>query len=494
MTSPTTHATPTTAPGTPEGTLTFPPGFVWGAATAAYQIEGAATEDGRAPSIWDTFSHLPGAVVNGDSGDVACDHYHRYRDDVVLMAELNLGAYRFSTAWPRICPEPGRVNRAGLDFYSRLVDELLARGITPWLTLYHWDLPQVLEDRGGWTSREVVGHFTDYALAVHSALSDRVRHWTTLNEPWCSSFLGYAGGQHAPGRRDPQAAVSAAHHLLLAHGRAAAAIRAVDPTATIGLTVNPTVIDPADPADPADRAAARRLDAVLNRTYLDPVFRGAYATDTIEAFAAVGARLPIEDGDLEVIATGIDLLGVNYYQGHAVSARPPDPATALPGSAATRRPTGDPFAEVADAHVVSRGLPVTAMGWEVQPDGLRRLLHRLQSDYTGPAGVALVVTENGSAFDDEVADDGSVPDTDRTRYLEDHLRALHAAIEEGVDVRGYFAWSLLDNFEWAYGYAKRFGIVRVDYETQERTPKASAWRYAQVALTNRLADGGSVRP
>jgi len=494
MSAGTAHATPTTAPATPADGLAFPPGFVWGAATAAYQIEGATTEDGRAPSIWDTFSHTPGAVVNGDTGDVACDHYHRYRDDVALMSDLGLHAYRFSTAWPRICPEPGRVNRAGLDFYSRLVDELLGRGITPWLTLYHWDLPQVLQDRGGWTSREVVDHFTDYALAVHQALADRVRYWTTLNEPWCSAFLGYAGGQHAPGLRDPQAAVSAAHHLLLAHGSAAAAIRDVDPTATIALTVNPTVVDPADPEDHADRAAARRLDAVLNRTFLDPVFRGAYASDPIEAFAAVGARLPIEDGDLEVISTPIDLLGVNYYQGHAVSARPPEPTAALPGGAAVDRPTGDPFVEIAGAHVVSRGLPVTAMGWEIQPDGLHRLLERLQTDYTGPAGVGMVVTENGSAFDDEVAPDGSVPDAGRTRYLEDHLRALHAAIEAGVDVRGYFAWSLLDNFEWAYGYGKRFGIVHVDYATQQRTPKASAWRYAQVARSNHLADDGSVRP
>lgn len=493
MSARTDHA-PTTAPTPPADGLAFPPGFVWGAATAAYQIEGATSEDGRAPSIWDTFSRTPGAVVDGDTGDVACDHYHRYRDDVALMADLGLQAYRFSTAWPRICPEPGRVNRAGLDFYSRLVDELLARGITPWLTLYHWDLPQVLQDQGGWTRREVVGHFTDYALAVHEALADRVRHWITLNEPWCSAFLGYAGGQHAPGLRDPRAAVAAAHHLLLAHGSAAAAIKEADPAATIGLTVNPTVVDPADPTEPADRAAARRLDAVLNRTFLEPVLRGGYAVETIEAFAAVGAHLPTEDGDLDVIATPIDVLGVNYYHGLAVSARPSEPAVGPPGRAATERPTGDPFAEIAGAHVVSRGLPRTAMGWEVQPDGLRRLLLRLQTDFTGPAGVAMVVTENGSAFDDEVAPDGSVRDVERTRYLDEHLRALHAAIAEGVDVRGYFAWSLLDNFEWAYGYGKRFGIVHVDYETQRRTPKASAWRYAQVARTNHLADGGSVRP
>ncbi|MCU1432778.1 MAG: beta-glucosidase [Actinotalea sp.] len=467
--------------------LTFPDGFVWGSATAAYQIEGAAQLDGRTDSIWDTFCREPGAVADKDNGDVACDHYHRWRDDIALMADLSLGAYRFSTAWPRIVPTPGQVNQAGLDFYSRLVDGLLENGITPWLTLYHWDLPQWIEDRGGWAQREVVGHFAEYALVLHGALGDRVRHWTTLNEPWCSAFLGYAGGQHAPGHQDPQAGVSAAHHLLLAHGTAVRALRAADPDLRIGLTLNTTVADPVDPEDPADVVAADRVDAAVNRVFLDPVFRGSYPAVAVETFASAGATLPVRDGDLDIIATPIDFLGVNYYNGAAVTAHPQPPENTMPGGAAVERPTSNPNVGLDGVHSVSRGLPRTAMDWEVQPEGLARLLERLHTDYSGGAGIPLYVTENGAAFDDEVAEDGSVPDHHRTSFIAEHLRAVHTAIEHGADVRGYFAWSLLDNFEWAYGYAKRFGIVRVDFDTLERTPKLSARMFAETARTGTLA-------
>ncbi|NTW41238.1 MAG: family 1 glycosylhydrolase, partial [Cellulomonadaceae bacterium] len=280
-TSPHTH-------GASVSTLRFPPDFMWGSATAAFQIEGATHTEGRTDSIWDTFCRIPGAVVGGDTGDVACDHFHRWPQDVALMADLGLGAYRFSTAWPRIVPQAGTINQAGLDFYSRLVDGLLDKGVLPWLTLYHWDLPQWIEDRGGWTSRDVVGHFTDYALALHGALGDRVRHWTTLNEPWCSANLGYAGGQHAPGRQEPQAAVDATHHLLLAHGTVIKTLRAIDPTATLGITFNTTIADPADPDDAADVAAAYRSETLLNRVFIEPVMLGAYPVDAVEAFASVG--------------------------------------------------------------------------------------------------------------------------------------------------------------------------------------------------------------
>jgi beta-glucosidase len=486
-------STGSTATRASSSDVTFPGGFVWGAATAAYQIEGAASEGGRTPSIWDTFSHTPGAVAGADNGDVACDHYHRFRDDVALMSRLHLGAYRFSTAWPRICPRPGAVNAAGLDFYSRLVDSLLEAGITPWLTLYHWDLPQVLEDRGGWTDRDVAERFTEYALATHAALGDRVRHWITLNEPWCSAFLGYVGGEHAPGRQDPQAGAAAVHHLLLAHGTAVRALRDADASALLGITVNTTVADPAVAASAADQAAARRMDALFNRVFLDPLMLGSYPQEAVEGFGRLGARFPVREGDLDVISTPIDFLGVNYYHGHAVSAEGPEPAAALPEGAPVRRTTVDPFATVAQAHAVSRGLPRTGMGWEIQPDGIRRLLERLQREYTGPAGIPLYVTENGAAFDDEVRPDGSVDDEARARFIEDHLREVHAALNAGVDVRGYFAWSLLDNFEWAHGYAQRFGIVRVDFDSQQRTPKASAGRYAEIARTGRVpAASGSL--
>ena len=467
-----TETTPTTtSTSTPTTSLTFPAGFSWGAATAAFQIEGATHEDGRTDSVWDTFARTPGKVLGGDTGDPACDHYHRMPQDVALLAELNLDTYRFSTSWARVRPDGGPPNQKGLDFYSRLVDELLAKGIRPWLTLYHWDLPQALEDQGGWTSRDTAYRFADYAQTVHDALGDRVPTWTTLNEPYCAALLGYAGGQHAPGRTEPRAAVAAVHHLLLAHGLGVQVLRDAGvggETGSVGITLNLLPVSPADHASAADVDVARRVDGLQNRIWLDPVLRGRYPDDVLEDLAPYGVREVVQDGDLETIGAPIDVLGVNCYFTFTMRAaeQPRLPSEWVGAETATDTP---------------EGLPVTAMGWEVEPSGLRDMLLRLQDEYPG---TPLVVTENGAAFDDEVAPDGAVHDEDRRSYLEGHLRAAHEAIEAGVDLRGYLAWSLLDNFEWAFGYSRRFGIVRVDYETQERTVKDSARWYAEVARRN----------
>ena len=461
-----------------------PQDFVLGAATAAYQIEGARHVDGRTDSIWDTFSHTPGAVVDGDTGDVACDHYTRYAADVELMRSLGLQSYRFSTSWDRVCPDGGPVNAPGLDFYERLVDSLLEADIAPWLTLYHWDLPQALEDRGGWTSRETVDRFVDYSLAVHDRLGDRVRTWTTLNEPFCSAFLGYTGGMHAPGRTSPADGLAAAHHLLLGHGRVVQELRARDASLELGLTLNFTVADPLDPSDPRDVDAARRVDGQMNRIFLDPVFRGAYPADVLDDVRHLGLEDRILDGDLEVISTPIDVLGVNYYNGEAISHQPP--TSALDDAVNGGRETRSPFPAADSAFRHPRGLPVTAMEWEIQPEGLTRLLVRLHEEYAGPTGTVLHVTENGAAFDDVPDEDGFVDDRGRTAYVRAHLDAILDAVDAGVPVRGYFYWSLLDNFEWAWGYAKRFGIVRVDYDTQVRTPKASALDLARIIATRQL--------
>ncbi len=445
--------------------MEFPKDFRWGAATAAYQIEGAATEAGRGPSIWDTFSRTPGKVFAGHTGDVACDHYHRYPEDVALMRELGIGTYRFSVAWPRVKPDgTGPVNPRGLDFYDRLTNELLANGIEPMLTLYHWDLPQGLEDRGGWTSRDTSYYFAEYALAVHKRLGDRIKLWTTLNEPWCSAFLGYAAGVFAPGHTDVQEGLSAAHHLLLGHGLATAELRHAG-AETIGITLNLAPVVPADPQDPAELDAADRVDAMLNRLFLEPVIKGAYEPYAKQMFSDGVVR----DGDEAIIGQPIDMLGVNYYNPNLVTARPGAPENPVyPGS-----------------HGVDfRPAPgkTTAMGWPIEPWGLTELLERLHRDYPG---LPLLITENGAAFDD-VHSDGNVADSDRISYLEEHLRACHEAISRGVDLRGYLVWSLLDNFEWAEGYRKRFGIVHVDFDTQARTPKDSARWYAKVIERNGL--------
>lgn len=463
----------------------FPDGFLWGSATAAYQVEGAAWEDGRGACIWDTYARTPGMVHQGHNGDVACDHYHRYAEDVALMNKLNLGAYRFSVSMARVMPDGRTINQAGLDFYRRLTDELLARDVVPWLTLYHWDLPQALEEVGGWPSRDTAYRFTEFAGAVHDALGDRIRFWTTLNEPWCSAFLGYAEGRHAPGVTEPVAAVRAAHHLMLAHGLAMHELRSRDAELSLGITLNFADVTPADPDDPGDRDAARRIDGLSNRYFLDPLFRGEYSPDVREDLASVWPQDLVVDGDLDLISAPMDVLGVNYYSGNTVRGVAPEEGAAAADRA---RASGRPSPHVGSEHVefVPQDVERTAMGWEVRPQGLTDLLVRLQRDYTGPAGTQLYVTENGAAYDDHPDADGFVQDDQRLDYVRTHLASVHDAISQGAQIKGYFLWSLLDNFEWAYGYDKRFGMVRVDYDTQARVPKASARWFATVAGSNRI--------
>lgn len=460
-----------------------PPGFLWGAATAAFQVEGSTTADGRTDSIWDTFSRRAGTIIGGDTGEPAADHYRRMPDDVALMAELGLTSYRMSVSWPRVHPDGGPVNQAGLDFYRRLVDELLARDIVPWVTLYHWDLPQALEDAGGWPSRATAYRFAEYADTVYGALGDRVPYWTTLNEPFCSALLGYASGEHAPGRSEPEAAVAAAHHLLLAHGLGVQAIRARDPRATVGITLNFAPVAPLDVDDPADVDAARRIDGMQNRLFIEPVLRGAYAADVASDLAPYGLEGHIQDGDLDVVSEPVDLLGVNYYQGSTVSARPEPPSPA--SRVVTPRPPGSPWVGAEDVSFHSAGRPVTGQGWEIYPEGLTELLTWLHKEYPG---VPLYVTENGAAFPDTVVD-GAVHDPDRIEYLAAHLDALFDAVDAGADVRGYFYWSLFDNFEWAWGYGQRFGLVYVDYDTQQRIVKSSGHWYADTIAAGAAARG-----
>jgi beta-glucosidase len=476
----------------------FPHDFVFGAGTAAFQIEGAAQEDGRRDSIWDAFCREPGAVQNGDDGNVACDHYHRYRDDVALMKDLGLQTYRFSTSWARIRPDGGALNPAGLDFYERLVDELLAAGIAPFLTLYHWDLPQALQHRGGWTNRETAELFTEYALDVHDALGDRVATWATLNEPWCASFLGHTAGMHAPGHRSIAEGMLASHHLLLGHGQVVRELRSRDAALQLGLTLNLTVAEAADPSRPEDVDAARLIDGQFNRWFLDPVFRGSYPADILNDIRAVDAQAvdtfegAVRGGDLEIISTRIDVLGVNYYHGEFVGGSEPTHPPAG-GDAPTSREVGSPFPVNENVWWYERGLPRTAQHWEVQPDGLTTLLRRVSDEYSASAGTALFVTENGAAYDDLPVVEGGVTrvhDRDRVEFLRAHLDAILDAIESGVDVRGYYYWSLLDNFEWAWGYDKRFGLVWVDFDSQERIVKDSGADYARIIRTRSLAGDG----
>jgi beta-glucosidase len=453
--------------------LRFPDGFVWGAAAASYQIEGAVDEDGRAPSIWDTFSHRPGAIDNGDTGDVACDHYHRWREDLDLVAGLGLGSYRFSVSWSRVMPDGRTVNQAGLDFYKRLVDGLLERGVRPLMTLYHWDLPQTLDDgdEGGWLSRDLPDRFVDYALVLGKELGDRVPEVTTLNEPWCSAFLGYATGEHAPGRRELPLAFRAAHHLNLAHGRAVRALRDVLPRSTdVSVTLNLLQVEPASDS-PEDLAAAEHCDLVANRLWLGPMFGGGYPDALRETTRGLTDWAFVLEGDEAEIAEPVDSIGVNYYNPSRVTGRV-DPSRLFPG---TDR-----------ASYVEIDAPTTIMGWPIVPSGLTDLLVRVQRD----VGLPVRITENGMAAHD-VVESGRVRDDDRIAYLREHLAAVHAAIEQGVDVRGYYVWTLLDNFEWAWGYDKRFGIVHVDFDTQVRTLKDSARWYAEVAARNEVGLSGS---
>lgn len=437
----------------------FPPGFVWGAATAAYQIEGAWDEDGRGPSIWDTFSHTPGRIEGGDTGDIACDHYHRWAQDVALLGDLELDAYRFSVSWSRVLPSgTGRVNQAGLDFYRRLVDGLVETGITPVVTLYHWDLPEALQQRGGWANRETVKAFVDYASLIADALGDRVTWWITHNEPSLHSIVGHALGTHAPGIRDWKLSHQVAHHLLLSHGLAVPVLRAGGAD-RVGISL---ALEPAVPASGAgaDVAAARRHDEHLNTWYLDPIFRGQYPTHLWDWLAARGLEPAFQDDDLAIISSPIDFLGVNYYHRRVTC----------------HDPTTGPL-EIRELAVPGE---VTAMGWEVHPDSFYDVLTMVDRDY---APAEIYVTENGAAFADTVLD-GRVHDDRRVAYLAAHLRAAQRALANGVPLRGYFVWSLLDNFQWNSGYAKRFGVVHVDYESQHRTVKDSGLFFSQMAKTN----------
>ncbi|MGH4031627.1 GH1 family beta-glucosidase [Actinomycetota bacterium Odt1-20B] len=445
----------------------LPHDFLWGTATSAYQIEGAVAEDGRSPSIWDTFSHTPGKIAGHDHGDDACDHYHRWREDIGLMRRLGANAYRLSVAWPRVVPGgDGEVNAKGLAFYDQLIDALLAAGITPSVTLYHWDLPQVLQDRGGWPVRDTAEHFAAYAAVVAERLGDRVTHWATLNEPLCSAWIGHLEGRMAPGLTDLTAAVRASYHLLLGHGLAAQAVRAAAPGAEVGIVNNLSTIRPATDR-PEDVAAARRADGHTNRWWLDPVHGRGFPADMQDVY---GVELPERQGDMETIAAPLDWLGLNYYFPATVADDPDGPA---PHTRDVRVPD----------------VPRTAMDWEIDATGIETLLLRLTHDY---GARKLYVTENGSAYPDLVRADGTVDDPERADYLERHLAACARATRQGAPLAGYFAWSLLDNFEWAYGYDKRFGLVHVDYATQRRTIKGSGHRYADLvrrhgALARRAA-------
>jgi beta-glucosidase len=447
----------------------FPDGFTWGVSTSAYQVEGAVAEDGRVPSIWDTFTHTPGKIEGGGTGDVACDSYHRWPDDLDLIAELGASAYRFSIAWPRM-HDP-----RGVAHYDRLIDGLLERGIEPLVTLYHWDLPQTLEEKGGWLTRETVERFAEYAATCFDAYGDRVRRWITINEPWIVGLLGYRLGLHAPGHQDVRDEVTAFHHLLLAHGRATQELRASKHDSRAGITNSLMPHYPCSD-DPADIAAARGSDGYVNRFFLDSVFKGFYPEDTLELFERITGPLDfIREGDLDVIATPSDFLGVNYYSRRVMRA--------VPG--------GVPYPwEVVSLNSVpttdggTAGVPMTEAGTEITPESFTDLLVRLHRDY----GVPILIAENGAVFGDEPGLDGRVRDERRVRYIESHLAAVHSAIEQGARVEGYCYWSLLDNFEWALGYAQRFGIVHVDYETLARTVKDSGRYYARVARANALVD------
>jgi beta-glucosidase len=449
--------------GRPAGQARLPADFRFGAATAAFQIEGAVHEDGRGESIWDRFAHTPGRVHNGDHGDVACEHYRRWPEDLDVMAGLGLDGYRFSIAWPRVMPSgSGAPNQVGLDFYRRLAEGLRERGIEPLATLYHWDLPQALQDAGGWARRDTVERFTEYALAVYERLGDVVAHWITINEPWVVAFAGHAYGTKAPGLTDWATAVKVSHHVNLAHGRAVQALRQARPGAEVGTSLNLAPIHPATDSD-ADRDAARRLDGNLNRWFLDATVRGAYPADMLELYERKLGRLDfIRPGDLELIASPTDFLGVNYYR--PFSAHASDANEVLGVAEEPARP------------------PVTAMGWEVRPDGLSELLRRIRNGYGNPR---VLITENGACYDDPPARNGTVDDPERLEYLRGHLTAVREAIAGGANVRGYYVWSLLDNFEWEHGYAKRFGIVHVDYRTQRRTLKASARWYRDHIASSR---------
>ena len=444
-----------------ERELCFPDKFVWGAATASYQIEGASQEAGKGESIWDRFCRVAGKISGGHTGDVSCDHYHRYRDDIQLMAQIGLKAYRFSVAWPRILPEgTGKVNQAGLDFYERLVDGILESGIEPYPTLYHWDLPQALQDRGGWGNRDIVEWFGQYAAVVSDRLGDRIKYWTTLNEPFGAAFAGHLLGEHAPGTKDSAVALKVSHHLLLSHGKAVQVIRqSVNDEAHLGIVLNLNPVHPASETD-EDRAAARRFDGYLNRWFLEPLFRGSYPEDML---AWYGDSAPvIELDDLALISTKTDFLGVNYYSRRVVRAEP-----------------DEAFLQCYEVHPEES--EYTDSGREIHPKGIYEMLKHLHDEYGIPR---LYVTENGAVFTDEVSQDGQVHDTKRIEYLHEHIVQVRKAIGDGVPVCGYFVWSLMDNFEWKFGYTYRFGLIYVDYTNRERIIKDSGYWYKRVIEEN----------
>lgn len=445
-------------------TLSFPKDFIWGVAASAYQIEGAWNEDGRGTSIWDTFSHLPGKVVNNENGDVAADHYHRWKEDVALMSELDVKAYRFSTAWPRILPEgTGRVNQKGLDFYDRLVDELLKRGIEPYVCLFHWDLPQPLQDQGGWPNRETASHFAEYARVTAERLGDRVKTWFTHNEPWVAAFVGHFLGEHAPGKKDLGAAIKSMHHLLLSHGLAVDAIRAAAAgPVKIGITLNLNPVHPATESK-RDREAAERVDLFMNCIVLDPLLKGTTPIQDSALAKILTSRL-IQDGDLGKIRQ-LDLLGVNYYSRTVM-----------------KHSNSLPVVNAEQVHPV--GNEYSGM-WEIYPEGMAETL-KMVWEYQPTC--ELMVTENGIPVPDGVDFDGRVRDERRIRYLQSHIAQVHRAISDGIPVKGYFHWSLLDNFEWALGYGQRFGLVYVDWKTQKRIIKDSGRWFAKVIQENGIIE------
>lgn len=446
--------------------IPFPERFIWGVATSSHQIEGAFNEDGRGESIWDRFERLVGKIEDGSDASVACDHYHLWREDIELMKWLGISGYRFSIAWSRVMPNGIDINPKGLDFYDKLIDGLLDAGIDPFITLYHWDLPQALQDRGGWGSRQIVNRFADYVDVVTARFGDRARNWMTINEPWCIAYLGHESGEHAPGHKDKVEALRVAHHLLLSHGLATDVIRQNVPQSRVGIVLNLVpAVAASESAD--DRQAAKRFDGWFNRWFLDPIFRGSYPQDVIEYQIAEGrlsdSNMPfLEPGDLDKISSKVDFLGLNYYSRVVV------------------KNDGKGFPLIVK---VAPDEDLTDMGWEVYPEGIYIMLERLNREY----GIEQIyVTENGAAYPDRIEDDGRIVDLRRIEFLKQHLAMVKKAIDHGIGVKGYFVWSLYDNFEWAHGYTKRFGLFWVDYRTQKRIPKQSAFWYKEVIRSRGL--------
>jgi len=443
--------------------IQFPKDFKWGAATASYQIEGAYQEDGRGLSIWDTFSHTPGNVLNGDTGDIACDSYHRYEEDILLMKELGIDVYRFSVAWPRIFPNgTGEINQKGLDFYHRFVDKLLEHGIEPMCTLYHWDLPQALQDKGGWANRETIDAFEKYAEVMFTSFKGKISKWLTINEPWCVSFLSNFIGVHAPGNKDLQLATDISHNLLVAHGKAVKKFRELEIEGQIGYAPNVTWLEPYSTKQ-EDIDACKRASAWFLEWFFDPVFKGSYPDFMVDWFKQKGVELRVEEGDMELIHQPIDILGINYYTGNV---------------ARYKQNEG-----LFDCENIDMGYEKTDIDWFIYSDGFHHVLKYISQNY---GNIPIYITENGACYNDGVDTDGKVHDQRRINYLSKHITQLNRALSSGVNIAGYLTWSLLDNFEWAEGYSKRFGIVHVDFETLVRTKKDSYYWYKDVISKNGL--------